>query len=368
MKLIKEGRLQLMPSRDRFGRRIVVFVGAYGKGYSHANRFRVCMYTVFQVASDDETTQRNGLVALYSHNESNVLDYLGLAMHQTESIRFFGAAPVRYSAVHCFLPDESSILRGFVANSVGKRTRLITRVHAVSSITETSYKLRCFGIPTEDFPVTSSGSIKTKKLMKWIKLRTALEEARQQKDAAADHESSSFSPSPILPIIECPQLDAVIFRNGGAAWDHPANIRFREVIAQKEQHREDQKTTAEKSEFLDGIITELLSSGLTFVSYNEARDWYEDVDDYPTLRKKIFQAIRDQSARRKRVGTGDESGRRRRAAAQQVTESSTSLFMELGNDYSSSCSTILLDYKRQKKSGGWNANSGVVRSDTVQSS
>ena len=88
------------------------------------------MYTVFQVASDDETTQRNGLVALYSHNESNVLDYLGLAMHQTESIRFFGAAPVRYSAVHCFLPDESSILRGFVANSVGKRTRLITRVHA----------------------------------------------------------------------------------------------------------------------------------------------------------------------------------------------------------------------------------------------
>ena len=40
MKLIKEGRLQLMPSRDRFGRRIVVFLGAYGMGYSHANRVR----------------------------------------------------------------------------------------------------------------------------------------------------------------------------------------------------------------------------------------------------------------------------------------------------------------------------------------
>ena len=37
-KMLKEGRLQLMPSRDRLGRRILVFLGAVGHGYSHRNR------------------------------------------------------------------------------------------------------------------------------------------------------------------------------------------------------------------------------------------------------------------------------------------------------------------------------------------
>ena len=41
-KLIREGRCQLMPSRDRLGRRIVVFQGAVGKGYSHHNTVRIC--------------------------------------------------------------------------------------------------------------------------------------------------------------------------------------------------------------------------------------------------------------------------------------------------------------------------------------
>ena len=53
MKLIKEGRLQLMPSRDRFGRRIVVFVGAYGKGYSHANRVRTTSTKLCSVQATD---------------------------------------------------------------------------------------------------------------------------------------------------------------------------------------------------------------------------------------------------------------------------------------------------------------------------
>ena len=39
-KLMREGHCQLMPSRDRFGRRIVVFQGAVGKGYSHRNLVR----------------------------------------------------------------------------------------------------------------------------------------------------------------------------------------------------------------------------------------------------------------------------------------------------------------------------------------
>lgn len=44
-KLLRSGRLQLLPSRDRFGRRIIVFLGHVGKGYSHRNRVRtMCLH------------------------------------------------------------------------------------------------------------------------------------------------------------------------------------------------------------------------------------------------------------------------------------------------------------------------------------
>ena len=37
-KLLRKGFVQFMPSRDRFGRRIIVFLDAFGSGYTHKNR------------------------------------------------------------------------------------------------------------------------------------------------------------------------------------------------------------------------------------------------------------------------------------------------------------------------------------------
>lgn len=344
-KLLKEGGFQLMPSRDRFGRRIIVFLGVPGVGYSHVNRFKVVMYLVFQVASDDDTTQRNGIVALYScYSSSSLRDYLELAVHQNESIKFFEAVPLRYSAFHYFSDIGSNGLRGMVLNSIGKRTRLITRVHSVSSVTETCYKLRSFGIPPEDFPVTSSGSVKTKMLMKWIKLRLAVEEAREKEEVKyyRPHRTSQPQnlPTPLFFVIECPDQNSVIFRNGGVAWDHPGNVRFRATMTQREQERELQKTKVQKSAFLDRIIEEAWSNGLNFLSYDENNKWYEEIRDYGLLRKKVFQALRDQSARRKRLEAS--SDRKKKIAACQVRNSSTTAFLDLDNNYRSRnpCSTI----------------------------
>ena len=87
------------------------------------------MYIIFQVASDDETTQRNGLVAVYSIFENSAVEIFQLAYHQTEAHKFFEAVPLRYSAFHCILPDGLDVLKMLILNMIGKRTRLITRIH-----------------------------------------------------------------------------------------------------------------------------------------------------------------------------------------------------------------------------------------------
>jgi len=354
-KLLREGRCQLLPSRDRFGRRIIVFIGAMGNGYSHRNRFKVVMYTVFQAASDDVTTQRLGLVAVFSSVEDSTVGFFQFAYHQTECLKFFEAVPLRYSAFHCILPEGLELLKGLILNMVGKRTRLITRVHTVSGITETSYMLRCFGIPTEDYPVTSSGSVKNRKHIKWIKFRMALEEAHERGAELSSYnqlppavqnqkpQTSSQSVPPFLGI-ECPQIYSVIFRNGGSAYDRPGNVKFREILAKMELEREQHKTMAEKTAYLDTIMSHMFSSGLSFLLYDDQNDWYVELPDGPILRKKVFQALRDQSARRKRLenGAGGEQQSRRqrqrsiggRTAAStnhQVNESSTNIFMGLDN-------------------------------------
>lgn len=351
-KLLREGQCQFLPSRDRFGRRIIVFLGSFGSGYTHMNRFKVVTYMIFQAAADDVTTQRNGLVAIFSTNpEYKTAGFYQMAFHQNESIKFFEAVPLRYSAFHFILPSEMEFLKGFILNMIGKRMRLVTRIHTVSGVTETSYMLRCFGIETEDYPITSSGTLKNKKHLKWIKFRTALEEAHERGvklssirtlPLALQNQTQQQSSDAFVGI-ECPEIHSVIFRNGGSAYERPANLKFREIVAKAELEREQQKTIQEKNAFLDGTIADLFSNGLTFLLYDDKNDWYVELQEGPLLRKKVFQAIRDQSARRKRLnkGRGEHQSRRQRQRSMdesiagptthQINESSTSIFMELDN-------------------------------------
>merc|ERR1712183_735404 len=125
-KLLKVGQLQLMPSRDRSGRRVVVFLGSYGFGFSHMNR------------------------------------------------------------------------------------------------------------------VTSTGSVKTKNLIKWIRVRTSLEEQQNK--------LNTNTTGPAVVGIECPDLNSVLIRNGGPAWDHPGNVKFRQIIKRREIERDQQTTRTAKNQ------------------------------------------------------------------------------------------------------------------------
>jgi hypothetical protein len=87
------------------------------------------MYLIFQVASDDETTQCKGLVALYTLHDNSAISFVQLALHTTECKKFFDAVPLRYSAIHCFTNDDMSVILGIIFNMIGKGRNLRMRAN-----------------------------------------------------------------------------------------------------------------------------------------------------------------------------------------------------------------------------------------------
>eukprot|EP00534_Pseudo-nitzschia_fraudulenta_P004738 CAMPEP_0201134834 /NCGR_PEP_ID=MMETSP0850-20130426/52862_1 /ASSEMBLY_ACC=CAM_ASM_000622 /TAXON_ID=183588 /ORGANISM="Pseudo-nitzschia fraudulenta, Strain WWA7" /LENGTH=113 /DNA_ID=CAMNT_0047405863 /DNA_START=1 /DNA_END=338 /DNA_ORIENTATION=- len=65
MRYLKKGQLQVLPSRDRVGRRIFAFSGRPNNQYSAPERYRTLLYLI-GVCSEDATTQKLGLVSLQS--------------------------------------------------------------------------------------------------------------------------------------------------------------------------------------------------------------------------------------------------------------------------------------------------------------
>jgi hypothetical protein len=108
VRLLREGSRQLLPTRDRSGRRVFCGVGDCGVDYPAKVRVGALIY-LSDVLAQDEPTQRDGAV---------VLMYLSPVQrhlmrdpdHQRENRRLFDACPVRASAIHvCLLPNFDDI-------------------------------------------------------------------------------------------------------------------------------------------------------------------------------------------------------------------------------------------------------------------
>ena len=104
IKFVKEGYVQILPSRDRCGRRILVFVGSYGVfgNVTNYEKFRVCAYLILSTLGTDISTQTFGMVAITSFT-SDVNQWIqqgGLHTIANQMKQFFHAVPIRWSASH----------------------------------------------------------------------------------------------------------------------------------------------------------------------------------------------------------------------------------------------------------------------------
>mmetsp|Transcript_6428 Transcript_6428/g.15601 ORF Transcript_6428/g.15601 Transcript_6428/m.15601 type:complete len:532 (-) Transcript_6428:315-1910(-) len=309
---MKEGHFQVLPSRDRLGRRIVVFnMRQTKKTYSIDAMFKVYVYFLQAVVCEDISTQKHGMVyiGVVQKNESIAKqDRKQTSMDLHRVHKMYAGTPLFWGAVHLCLPDEV-LYRMFTALFlawIGRAGRKLLRIHRGNRI-ECNYSLRSFGIPVGDMPLMHAGEIKTKNHMRLIKLRMDMDkwDIQQEKKFKSRRRSKS-APETIKPFpgIECPEVDFVVLsylRNtDGAQNDHPGNVAFRKIMVQNDGFKSFLNAD-DGSEFnirprllqvVDDVLFDACVEGLQFLTYDLEKGYYSEVVDQDVLRTNVERIMR----------------------------------------------------------------------------
>ncbi|OEU11277.1 hypothetical protein FRACYDRAFT_246390 [Fragilariopsis cylindrus CCMP1102] len=260
--VMRKGYIQLMPFRDRIGRRIILLFPGIGLiTMNDIIRAKIMLYMSYVLACDVDT-QRKGIVFLIwfdvslqhtnnkdanqtidpNNNDTNQTTDPNNNPNQTTTdnpnyntttkaaakriaskSKFYEAGMVRTSAFHICTPDTSifKLKRAVWTIGIGG-VRSHLKIHVGSPI-ELRYILHSYGIPTNNnnLPISFSGTIKTKYCKQWIRIR---EHQDQDQDNLILEKVS---------IVECPYLSDIIFRQGTNVIHHPGNSWFRSLIQTK---------------------------------------------------------------------------------------------------------------------------------------
>eukprot|EP00536_Pseudo-nitzschia_multiseries_P014581 jgi/Psemu1/39239/gm1.39239_g len=227
MQCIKSGIFQLLPSRDRAGRRVVVFQSDAGNSFNIKTMFKAMLYFFSTIALFDIDAQRDGLVFIVSiapnreeleaDDDQSSTDENNVQNFVNDCIDFQKALPVRFSAIHvCYDASQHPMLRTQVgakllkamsneSSGVTDSSRIRLYDKDVSN-TEVRTKLATFGIPVHELPVTPTGVIKHKHHNQWIKTQEWFERQEKQEHK---QQMSSLLGEPFLSAVFTNELPAL---------------------------------------------------------------------------------------------------------------------------------------------------------------
>jgi hypothetical protein len=256
----------------------------------HVQQMKIILYLSYVESESDIEAQRRGIVMiLWSERsyQNEVLDtakqwtkgglrsYSGIGQQQQQKRwKVHDVSLLRYSAIHFCSPDTPIFSMGrslyTIALSRKQRSRLQTHV---GEPVELRYSLNAYGVPTDDLPITWSGSVKNNYQKQWMKLRSFIERERIDYDNNCRSQSRQSQtqiippPPPMLIIVECPSVTDVIFRHGTNMSTHPGNVRFRSLIQLKCEEYINKKRDSEK---LNNVVSSTPSptySGLSVYQF-----------------------------------------------------------------------------------------------------
>jgi len=257
---VKTGSMQILPSRDRAGRLVVVCQPVL-KEVSMSIAVKIFIY-IFQVVSEDIETQKRGCIFVFSADE-DALEVLSIPEAKHEYRLYREGSMVRRSCTHFCLPENNpkmKIARSVIMLAMSSEDRVRTRIHMEGLTIETQYKLMTFGIPVTEFPLTSTGATKTKHHMQWIKTRKAIDASRMKSleecynKKMQLHREQEQQGAPISQSMYCmdyysypptyeeflqnhgkepviyPMMNDVLFSKGGKNVTHYGNIEFTDLM------------------------------------------------------------------------------------------------------------------------------------------
>jgi hypothetical protein len=136
--LVKAGYGQILPSRDRAGRLVVVNQSSIE--VSMAMIVKTCTY-IFQVVSEDVETQKRGAIFIFSTND-DALQLLSEPSAKKEYSIYREGSPVRRSCTHFCLPENNpkmTIVRAIIMMAMSREDRVRTRIHMEGKFSAISF-------------------------------------------------------------------------------------------------------------------------------------------------------------------------------------------------------------------------------------
>ncbi|KAG7337853.1 hypothetical protein IV203_012738 [Nitzschia inconspicua] len=185
--IVRSGFIQILPSRDTSGRLVSFDNGSVYASDETADplprMIRMLLY-FSSIIAEDEETQRKGFVAVVAPSANLWNAYQRAhSEEQSDAADLYQGMPVRMSAMHLCLPDDQDgkQLRAlFFLKLIGETNRLRMRIHSTISQADTVHQLTTFGIPVHEFPLSSTGTVKNRNHLQWIKTRNLIEKERSE--------------------------------------------------------------------------------------------------------------------------------------------------------------------------------------------
>eukprot|EP00537_Pseudo-nitzschia_pungens_P014741 CAMPEP_0172401532 /NCGR_PEP_ID=MMETSP1061-20121228/50627_1 /TAXON_ID=37318 /ORGANISM="Pseudo-nitzschia pungens, Strain cf. pungens" /LENGTH=564 /DNA_ID=CAMNT_0013135203 /DNA_START=216 /DNA_END=1910 /DNA_ORIENTATION=+ len=299
MAFLRDGQYQLLPYRDRSGRRIYAIVVKKRNHIPKRVLHKVFFYLWFvlsggtDIANHDINnieTQRKGAVIIFIPSQQvysdtdNILSQIKFVQDRASANAYVAEIiPLRVAAIHLCLPKtclaQISLQFGYLLTTWNVRIK----VH-LGEFLELRYTLQSYGIPTDLIPSTDSGNIKIANWKQWMKLRKHVERNEQGWMAAAgtpyssdsdsgavstEAEASVSTETAMMNVVECPLSTDVIFRRGRSLNNHPGNVMFQNLIELRiHEHTIDPNTTQARRQSIEmELIEEVRNNGGRFLKW-----------------------------------------------------------------------------------------------------
>jgi len=283
---MKKGVIQLMPYRDRSGRRVVIPLSACFK-LSIVMRLKIFLYLVAG-AMEDAESQKRGMVILIWPGMSESVAPSSSSMLANIQDRGFAfdvqmSTPLRIVCVHFgnakspILSFVKALMVGFLEKRFRARFNIIT-----GAITELNYKIMTFGIHPAMLPVSDTGIIKIRNHVKWLEARINIE-----KDPYGSKKTSATGGV----MVECPGMNDVLFNRGKSCQHHPGNVTFRSMVESK-KHRHMIANQTEKKEIAWEVMEEVENRNGRFFYWDKS-GWWAEFEDRTEIRHKVATSLRD---------------------------------------------------------------------------